>query len=87
MEARVVLQGSDELVEQIARRTAELLREDRRDERPAGWLNAEQAADYLACPQSRIYDLVQLGRLRRKLDGRRLLFRPEWLDAALKDPK
>ena len=86
MSANLEVAFPDELVEQIARRTVDLLAE-REPERAAGWLNAEQAADYLACPQSRIYDLVQLGRLRRKLDGRRLLFRPEWLDAALKDPE
>lgn len=86
MSATLNVTFPDELVEQIARRTAGLLAE-RETERAAGWLNAEQAADYLACPQSRIYDLVQIGRLRRKLDGRRLLFRAEWLDAVLRDPE
>ena len=47
------------------------------------WLNVEQAAAYLACPTSRIYQLVSLGQLKRAKDGRRALFRREWLDAVV----
>jgi excisionase family DNA binding protein len=47
------------------------------------WLGVQDAAQYLACPVSRIYDLVSLGRLNPHRDGRRLLFRPGDLDAAL----
>jgi excisionase family DNA binding protein len=39
-----------------------------------GYLNVEDAAAYLACPKSRIYDLVQLRKLSPERDGKRLLF-------------
>lgn len=45
------------------------------------WLNAEEAADYLACTRDRLYDLAQLGKLEPRRDGRRLLFRRTDLDA------
>ena len=48
-----------------------------------GWLGVQGAARYLACPVSRIYDLVSLGRITPHRDGRRLLFRRSDLDAAL----
>jgi excisionase family DNA binding protein len=47
------------------------------------WLNAEDAADYLACSRDRLYDLVQVGKLKPSRDGRRLLFRSGELDAYL----
>ena len=50
---------------------------------PEPWFDVPAAAVYLACSAKRIYDLVALGRLRCARDGRRLLFRREWLDAAL----
>jgi excisionase family DNA binding protein len=76
----------DGLLHSIAQRVAELLQQ------PAGgtggapvepWLGVSEAAGYLACPVSRIYDLVALGRLHPHRDGRRLLFRTADLDAAL----
>lgn len=48
-----------------------------------GYLNVKDAAAYLACPKSRIYDLVQLGKVTPHRDGKRLLFRPSDLDACL----
>ena len=50
-----------------------------------GYLDVDGAASYLACPRSRVYDLVAQRRVRHVKDGRRLLFRAEWLDAALED--
>jgi excisionase family DNA binding protein len=47
------------------------------------WLNAEDAADYLACSRDRLYDLVQVGKIKPSRDGRRLLFRSGELDAYL----
>jgi len=44
----------------------------------------EAAAAHLRCPTSRVYDLKAAGRVRFAKDGTRLLFRREWLDAALK---
>ncbi|MGI8731070.1 MAG: helix-turn-helix domain-containing protein [Solirubrobacteraceae bacterium] len=40
-----------------------------------GYLCVAGAARFLAAPKSRVYDLVQLGRLTPLRDGRRLLFR------------
>jgi excisionase family DNA binding protein len=68
----------DSLVDEIAARVAERL------ERPGeSWLDVDAAADYIAAPRSRIYDLVSQGRVECRRDGRRVLFRREWLDAAL----
>jgi excisionase family DNA binding protein len=72
-----------DFVDQLARRVAELSREtDQPSTEP--YLDVDQAATYLACNKDRIYDLKALGRLRYAQDGRRLLFRREWLDEALK---
>jgi excisionase family DNA binding protein len=49
----------------------------------AGWLNAKDAAAYLACTPDRVYDLVGLGKLAPCRDGRRLLFQQKDLDAYL----
>lgn len=50
---------------------------------PERWLGVKEAAEYLACPPSRIYDWVSQRRVEFRKDGRRTLFRREWLDAAL----
>jgi hypothetical protein len=47
------------------------------------WLDVAAAARHLCCPPSRIYDLKAAGRLRYAKEGTRLLFRRDWLDAAL----
>ena len=47
------------------------------------WLSTEQAAVYLAAKPSRIHDLVALGKLAPRRDGRRLLFRRDDLDTYL----
>jgi excisionase family DNA binding protein len=76
----------DGLIHSVAQRVAELLQQpaDGRGGAPVEpWLGVTEAARYLACPVSRIYDLVSLGRLTPHRDGRRLLFRPADLDAAL----
>jgi excisionase family DNA binding protein len=63
----------DELVEQIAERAAELLAA-RRSPEAEGFLDVMGAADFLACPKSRIYSLVSVGRIPHHRDGSRLLF-------------
>jgi excisionase family DNA binding protein len=66
----------DELAARLAPRLVGML--DRSDDgRP--WLNAVDAAAYLACSRERLYDLVQLGKLTPRRDGRRLLFRRQEL--------
>lgn len=51
------------------------------------WMNAEDAAEYLRCPRSRIYDLIQLGKVLPARDGSRVLFRRSALDAYLESGK
>lgn len=61
-----------EVFEQIAARAAELVAS-----RPAeadGFLDVDGAAEYLACPKSRIYALVSSGRIPHHKDGSRTLF-------------
>jgi len=81
-EIRLQVTLSDEQLELIAQRAAELLA-GRPAEDHDGWLNVEQAAKHLACPRSRIHDLVALRKLSPSRDGRRLLFRRADLDAYL----
>ena len=72
-------QALDVLADRLAPRLAARLGET--TGRP--WLNAEQAAEYLACDRQRLYDLVQLRKLPARRDGKRLLFRRCDLDAYL----
>jgi excisionase family DNA binding protein len=55
--------------------------ESRAQEHGEAWMDVRDAAAYLACSTKRIYDLVAQRRVRFARDGRRLLFRVEWLDA------
>ena len=72
------------LVEAVAVRVADLLAERLPAQRgPEPWLDVDAAAVYLACRPHRVYDIVAEGRLRCAKDGRRSLFRREWLDAYL----
>jgi excisionase family DNA binding protein len=47
------------------------------------WLNTEEAAAYIAAKPARVHDLVQIGKLTPRRDGRRLLFARRDLDAYL----
>jgi excisionase family DNA binding protein len=69
----------DELVEVVAERVVDLLAE-RLPNRPEPWLDSAEAAGYLQTDVKRISDLSRSGQLRCARDGRRLLFRREWLD-------
>jgi excisionase family DNA binding protein len=73
------------LIEAVAQRLADVVVEriEKQDRRPEPWLDVEAAARYLTCGDQRIYDLVSQRRLRVARDGRRLLFRREWLDGCL----
>jgi excisionase family DNA binding protein len=73
--APVVL--TDELLDEIARRAARLIAEHQSS---PPWLNTKQAAEYIAAKPGRIHDLVQLGKLHPRRDGKRLLFKPSDLD-------
>lgn len=67
---------SEEMVAMIATRAAELVAErngagDRTDD---GFLDVDGAAEFLACPKSRIYSLVSAKRIPFHKDGSRTLF-------------
>lgn len=69
----------EEIAEQLATRVAALI-----PERPEPYLDVDHAAEYLAAPRSRIYDLVARRAVTVQRDGRRLLFRASDLDAYLR---
>jgi excisionase family DNA binding protein len=69
----VQIELSDEAVEALAVRVAHLLTE-RQEAQTDGFLDVAGAADFLACPASRIYSLVSAKRLPHYKDGSRLLF-------------
>jgi excisionase family DNA binding protein len=68
------------VIEAVARRAAAIVIEQQ-SAAVSPWLSTEQAAEYLAAKPSRIHDLVALGKLAPRRDGRRLLFRRDELDA------
>lgn len=63
------------VLEQIAQRAAEITA-DRTD----AWLSAQEAADYLRCPLSRIRALTSARRIPVHHDGSRCLYRRSELD-------
>lgn len=71
-----------DLVEAIARRAAELLREQHHPQVP-DYLATGEAADYLRRKPQRVFDLVSQGRLPVCKDGSRNLYRRVDLDAYL----
>jgi excisionase family DNA binding protein len=71
-----------EVVEQIARRAAQLVSE-REVVSVSPWLDTKGAAEYIAAPVGRIHDLVGLRKLTPRRDGRRLLFHRADLDRYL----
>jgi excisionase family DNA binding protein len=52
---------------------------------PEPYMNAAQAAEYLACDKRRIYDLAERGALSHYRDGKRLLFKRQDLDTYVRD--
>ncbi len=51
---------------------------------PEPYLDVEQAAEYMRCPKSRIYELRSSGRGPKFVkEGKRLLTRASWIDAYL----
>lgn len=47
---------------------------------PEPWIDVKAAAEHIAAPRSRIYRLVESGRIPHERDGARLLFRRSALD-------
>jgi excisionase family DNA binding protein len=81
--ARIPVELADEDVERIADALARRLGQAAGG--AEGFMTADQAAEYLACDRARIYDLVGRGALRCAREGRRTLFKREWLDELLDD--
>jgi excisionase family DNA binding protein len=73
----------DEALAELAERLVPLIAARLVPSGESPWLNAADAARHLACSRGRLYDLVQVGRLEPRRDGRRLLFRRDDLDAYL----
>lgn len=69
---------TDEQLAEIAERAAALV-----PATPMGspWLNVTDAAGRLRCGKDRIYDLIALGKLHPRRDGRRVLLHRDDLDA------
>jgi excisionase family DNA binding protein len=78
----IIVTLSDEQVRAIAEQAAAIMREQQTSSAPT-WLNTSDAAGYIAAKPGRVHDLVQLGRLTPRRDGRRLLFRRDELDTYL----
>lgn len=78
---------SDEELERVARRVAEIVRADLDVEAAtvaaSPFLSVPEAAEYLRCRPQRIYDLLSQGRLSRFKDGSRALVSRAELDAHL----
>jgi excisionase family DNA binding protein len=73
------------IVDAIADAVAARLDQPHADTTSTPWLNVDQAAAYIGnAPTSRIYDLVQQGKITPHRDGRRLLFHVDDLDAYLR---
>jgi excisionase family DNA binding protein len=74
----LVLSLPDELVEAVAQRAAEIVRES--EPESDEWLTTQDAADHLKCGKRRIFNLVSEGRIPVHREGARLLFLKSELD-------
>jgi len=71
----LTLNVTPELIEEVAQRAAELVATSvPTGTEVDGYLDVAGAADFLACPRSRVYSLVSAGRIPHHRDGSRLLF-------------
>jgi excisionase family DNA binding protein len=70
---------TDQQLAEIAERAAALVSTGPHEGTP--WLNVTDAAERLRCRKDRIYDLIALGKLHPRRDGRRVLLHRDDLDA------
>jgi excisionase family DNA binding protein len=70
---------TDEQIAEIAERAAAFVPTSAQAATP--WLNVAEAAERLRCSRDRIYDLIALGKLHPRRDGRRVLLHRDDLDA------
>jgi excisionase family DNA binding protein len=69
---------TDEQLGEIAERAAALVPTGGFEVSP--WLNVAEAAERLRCGKDRIYDLIAVGKLTPRRDGRRVLLHRDELD-------
>lgn len=75
------IEMGDDLVEQIAARAAELVRQAGSSDNDDGWLRgADKIAAYIDSPRSRVYALVSARRIPVHHDGSALIARRSELD-------
>jgi hypothetical protein len=81
----IMLTLSDEQLEQIAQRAAEIAGDSITTSAGDGWLRgAQRIADYIDAPASRVYALTSAKRIPVEHDGSNLLARKSELDAWLR---
>jgi excisionase family DNA binding protein len=81
MRATVGIELPQEVVEQLARRVAELLVEGASGSTPSPWLyGARAAAEYLDWPVGKVEKLQAAGRLPCRRSGRRYIYHRAELD-------
>lgn len=73
-----------ELLDHFAATVAEELA-SRLSPPPEPYMDADQAAEYLACNRRRVYDLAERGAIPHYRDGKRLLFQRHDLDSYVRD--
>ena len=76
----LIVRLTDEQLAEIAQRAAALVPTDNAAA-VSPWLNVAEAAERLRCSKDRIYDLIALGKLQPRRDGRRVLLHRDELDA------
>jgi excisionase family DNA binding protein len=76
---KLALDVPDALIEAVADRVIAKLGEQA--SAPSPWLSVAEAAERLRCKPDRVYDLIALGKLTPRRDGRRVLLRRDALDA------
>jgi excisionase family DNA binding protein len=80
----IAIDIGDELVEQIARRAAELIAERQVARKEDAWLRgADKIAAYIDCPRSRVYALASAHRIPIYRDGSALIAKRSELDTWL----
>jgi hypothetical protein len=81
----IPLEIDDALIERIARRAAELVRQWDGGSARDGWLRgADKIGDYIDCSRSRVYALVSARRIPIHHDGSALIARRSELDRWLR---
>lgn len=78
---QVALDSED--IERIACRVAELLREQREDPTPQGWLDTRAAAKFAGCSVNSIRKATASREIefRQDANGGKCWFKAEWIDA------